>query len=301
MKKTLWILAGILTGLFILFSILDNKSEYSAERSLWRINSHYTQIAKDPKVVPEGTFNGLVKQYEIFMKQYPHSRLVPIAKIFLGRVYVIKKDYPTALLKFEEIVNAYAKDPYIAVEALADMGQVYLSQEDGASVLKTYGRILKEYPRTELGLKVPLLIAKFHSDRQDREKAEKAFADAIHYYQNFIDQNPNSQGELDALRLLASCYLAQKKWEEGVETLGDILLKYSLPPYFNIERSDYLIKSINTISVVQLKNYDLPIGIYRKFIEQHPKHPMDKLLTQMIDSLQGLKERNIHVVTKESK
>ncbi|MBI3618339.1 MAG: tetratricopeptide repeat protein, partial [Candidatus Omnitrophica bacterium] len=141
--------------------------------------------------------------------------------------------------------------------------------------------------------------AKFRN-REDQvqalsEKAMDAYDRAITHYNALAAQNPDSPAEYNSLRYLSNCYLDQKRWKEAVEILGKITDKYGRPEYMNIRTLDTILKTINTVSVYQLKDYELPRQIYQDIITKDPNHPWKDYFQKMIDTLSTLKAKSVQV------
>ena len=141
-------------------------------------------------------------------------------------------------------------------------------------------------------------MAQSYAIRDNFEKAQAEFNNAIRYYKKLTQENPQSQIEFKALWLIANCFIASKRWQEAVNVLEEVLMKYPEPQYLSMKRVDRLVQSINSVSVAYLKDYDLPINIYQKFIKMHPAHPFNKYLEGTIVDLSDLKEKNSSGVSK---
>lgn len=291
MKKLILTYIGILLAVGIGLDLADQKSEYKAERALWSINEHFAEIAKDPKAIPDATFNSVIKEYEAYIKKYNYAKISPAAKIYLGRVYLVKENHDKAREVFEQVAREYKDNSEIAVQALVDIGQSYVLQKDDANLLKIYNRIKNEYPFTNLGMHTPLLIAQLHTSHNDLGLANKALDEAIAYYKELIVKYPRSQLEIISLRLMATCYLAKRQWNDAVQTFMDVLSRY--PNGQNSQDTKSVIRTINTISLMQLKDYDLPINFYQKFIVDHPNHPYNVTFEKLIVKLKELKEKSL--------
>ena len=64
-------------------------------------------------------------------------------------------------------------------------------------------------------------------------------------------------------------------------------------------RAQNIISTINTLSIIQMKDYDLPIKIYQDFINVNPNHPFNGQIQKLIDDIKLLKEKNINVMMKK--
>ena len=115
-----------------------------------------------------------------------------------------------------------------------------------------------------------------------------AYSDAITFYRNLANENPNSGVEYNALRMISLSYLYQKNWSEGLKVLSELLMKY--PKLMsNISQ---VVPAINNIAVNQTKDFDSAINIYKKFIETYPNHPINNTLSDAIKRLEELKTKN---------
>jgi len=290
-KKAISIFIAILVGLYALLSFLDFHGEYPAEKELWRINLEFAQAGKDPQIIPAAKFDKIRHRYEKLIERFPESRLVALAHVLIGRVYLTQKDYPKAREKYEDVIGQYRiSQPNVAVKAAEDIGKSYAAENDSANVLKNYKRIRKEFPLSDTGLKVPVFIGQFYLARNEQGLAIKAFSDAIRYYRTMIAQYPDTATAFNAWRLIATCYFKQNEKEKGVKVLGEVLNNFSTSKYMSAGQADTIVKLINTTSVIYLKDYSYPIRIYEKFIRDHPGHPFNKTFEAMVDSFNLLEE-----------
>lgn len=295
MKKAYLFLLAILIGVFAVFTALDYRGNYASERKLWRINNVFAKAARDPKIIPEATFIRIVNEYEQFIKDYPDSTLLPVAHILTGRVYMIKKDYTKARNIYEEVVKIYHDKPNIAVEVVADIGRTYALEENVNGVIGNYKRVIQDYPTTQIGLQAPILLTKLYSVRGDAARTEEAYKQAVEHYKKLINDNPNDRIEFDALRSLGTLYLTANQKRKAVETFGRVLIKFPQKEYLTANRVTTLIKTINTVSIVDLKDYDLPISIYEEFIKVHPGHPFVGSFKDIIESVKLLKDSKLTI------
>jgi len=107
MKKNIFILIAILIGVFVLLSLLDSKSEYIAEKNLWKIDRYFSEAVKTGEVTPVGVYETVVSQYEKFIEKFPQSQLKPQAQLRIGRVFMAKKDYEEARKRLQNIFVEY--------------------------------------------------------------------------------------------------------------------------------------------------------------------------------------------------
>ena len=105
MKKTLFIYLAILLGLFVILSVFDKRSNYIVEKKIWKIYQQQLDIAKDPSVIPDRSFEKVINGYKDIIQNHPKSYLVPGLQIHVGEMYILRKDYERARTVFYEIIQ----------------------------------------------------------------------------------------------------------------------------------------------------------------------------------------------------
>ncbi|MBI5150116.1 MAG: tetratricopeptide repeat protein [Candidatus Omnitrophica bacterium] len=295
MKKLLLTYLAVLSGVFIVLSLWGLNSDYAIEQMAWKTQKEYFDILKDPKVIPEQTFNKVIAGYEKVIQRHPDSRMVPGLRFLAAHVYYLKKDYATARQKFEEIIKLYPSNNELHAESLAAIAHTYEAENNWPQAQKVYNGIFTEFPKTQTGMGVPIYLASYYKGKNDYQKTMEAYERAIQHYAQLASQNPDSPVEFNALRYLSNCYLEQKRWREAVETLGKVMVKYGRGNYMNLRTAETIIKTINAVSIYQIKDYDLPIQIYQNIIQQNPDHPLNAYFQKVIGALNTLKAKAVQV------
>lgn len=300
MKKIVLIYAGILVGLYVVLSVLGSSGEYAVEQQVWNIHKRFTDIRKDPSVVPEKAFDEVAHGYERVIKRHPKSKLVPGLRFLVGRVYEMKKDYDTARKKFYALVDQYPGPDMagLRANALVAVAGTFMDQKNWPAAKKVYDRVLEEYPLTQAGLGIPVFYANYYRTQNDYAKTIEFYDKAIAHYTQLTKDHPNSMIAYSSFRYLSNCYLEQKRWAEALDTLGKVLADYGNPQYMTPKTADMIVKTINVVATYQLKDYDAAIRIYERILAQNPNHPLGKYLKKDIDSFNLLKEKGV-AVTKE--
>lgn len=294
MKKIIIILIAVLVGIFLSLSLLDNGG-YALEKKLWKAQKSFEEIARDPKAVPDQNFEALIARYRRIIADYPKASLTPKVYIKIGSIYLLKNDFDRARVSFEEAIAKNRDKPDICAEALVQVGQTYEKQSRPEEALKIYSQIMAKYPLTEFGLNAPLYVANYLTSINRLSDAKAALFSAEAFYKKMIAEQSGTRWEFDGMRFLATTYLVQKDQKSGIKTLGDILLKFSKSEYLTPQNASFLVRSINTVSVANLQDYDLPISIYEKFMAQNAEHPFNDFLTKTIAGLKELKEKNVGI------
>ncbi|MCA9401314.1 MAG: hypothetical protein KC713_06780 [Candidatus Omnitrophica bacterium] len=285
MKKTYLTFVIVLVAVFLILFFLGQRSEYAAEKALWKINQQMMEVGKDPNIVPDVTFLKIHRQYKEFTRKHAKSKLAPVANILSARIFILKKDFDKAREILEEVVEIYKDEPDIAVQAVSEIALTYQQQQSFLKMVDVFKRMKNEYPTTELGFLAPLRIGQFYASQNELTQAQRYFNEAIEHYNNLIAQNADDQQVVfNAMRSKAVCYMGQEQWQNAVDIFGEVLLKFAESELLTGAKAERIIKSINTISMVNIKSYEMPIKIYTQFIEKYPQHQFVPSLAKMKDS-----------------
>lgn len=301
MKRTIITFAGILAALYIILSLLDYKGEYVVEQMLWSANQKFTQIAKDPQSVPDRTYADLAKQYQKVVDQHPGSALAPKAQLLMGRLYLVKSDYALAREKFAEVFKKYPANTELCAEATSGIGKAYELAGDWTNALKSYKELINKYTTTEIGMNAPVYIANHYAKNNMPTQAQTAFNDALLHYKDLESAHAGTSIELRSLRMQANCYLFQKRWAEAIDTFGKILSRSASQKRLTLQEANTLIKTINTLSGTQLKDYGAPVRIYKQFIAENPQHGLNGILEKVIKVFEEMKSKNLEATSKNEK
>ena len=117
-------------------------------------------------------------------------------------------------------------------------------------------------------------------------QAQAAFQEALEHLKDLEAKHKGTDIELNSLRLQAKCNLFQQKWEPAVEAYGRILSRSAALNKLNMKQAEFLIKTINTLSGTQVKDYGVPVRIYKKFISENPQHGLNPVILKLIRSFE---------------
>lgn len=289
MKKFIIGFLVLSIGVFVLFTFLGKDKGHDAEKVLWGINQEFNTIANDPAATPENAFVELSKKYENFVQRFPDADVTPGAYIIWARLMVIKEDYDRAKSILEKVLSKYPENKTAQLEALLEVGKVQTIQKDELGVLDTYQRVIRNFPKSEVGLKTPLLVAQYYLEKKQNNLMEKAFDDAITHYQALIADNKGEKVGFYALQYLAVCHIAQKNWDGALSAYEASLLDYADLNVWTPQSLLKLLRAYNTIYVTHKKSIDGPVDVYQKFIDDNPDHAFNPILERVIKTLQELK------------
>ena len=163
-------------------------------------------------------------------------------------------------------------------------------EEEGraAQAISAYQEILERYPLSNIGLDIPLYIVDYYRRIGENRKAEMAVKNAIIFYQKMAESSEFSNENLKILRKLATAYVFDEDWVSALKALERLFLEFGeeLGP----KALDGVIKSINSIAVMQLKDYDRAIDIYQKFVQKSPEEALTPKVKEIIRALEQLKK-----------
>lgn len=287
LKKTIVCSLLILTMVFFVLWKLDVHGPYHQEKTLWRLEKRFNDLARDPENTPPVVFGALAKDYTQFIEKDFDPASVIAAQLQLARIYILERDYQAARQSLEKMIASYKDNPDVAVGAIAEIGRTYTIEKKDEEVIACYRRIKNEYPLTALGLIAPLTIYEIYNSKGKKDQAKAALNEAIGYYQKFIGEHRGETAGFITQNYLAKAYLASREWESALQLYEGLLAGYADSNYFTPEVSDSLLRAINTLSITKLNDYGRPVKVYENFIAMHPRHPINPLLESIIG---GIKE-----------
>ncbi len=289
MKRGLLMFGFILVGLYVLLSVLDT-GEYATEKRLWHLQKRFQELARDPVAFPEIEQQGLIDSYKAVIRDFPRSRLNGQVLLQIARIYTFKKDYALAKETLGQISKLYPKDAALNAEALFNVGLVWESENNQKEALNAYQQVVDKYALTAIGLNVPLHVANYYQRLKQPGESRQALERAVFFYDGIVNKYQHTSIGFEALRFLATTYLAQQDWHKSIAALGQMLMDYSTGPYLDERQAILYIRTINTISINQLKDYELPIGIYRGFIKKYPGHPFNPIFEKVIAEIRNFRD-----------
>jgi tetratricopeptide (TPR) repeat protein len=288
-RGTVIIFALVLTGVFLALQALDRGSDYAAEKELWKLSRELEKLALDPEHAPQGGFDALNEKFERFRVKFARFKGRPSAMLLQARVFLLQRNFDSARGVIEEMVAEYRLDPDIAVKGLAEIGRVYVLQDDLEKIVATYHRIMEDYPLSDLGMKAPLLLVQLYSERQDGPAAQAALLHAENHYHQLM-RTEEEPVPFRARQLLARTYAAREQWELSLRAYKEILLNYAESPYLTPRVAEAVIRAINTIGVAKLKDWDRPVEVYTEFMARYPDHPLNGTFRGIVNSLNQIRK-----------
>lgn len=264
-------------------SIAGCSNEYQSERYLYRATKLARHIIMAPESVPPQEFNKALNSYELVFTRYPDSASAKRARMGIGSLYLAKKENIKAREVFNKALELYPNDKVICIEARFAIAKNYESQDLWDKALAEYKGIITDYPDTEIGLSLPVYIARYFEKEKDAIGANNAYRDAIAHYKSLAEKNPNTILGFRAQDYIVICYTRQENWQEAVNSLEKIVTDY--PMARTVSAS---MRLVSDISINRLKDPGKAIVIFQKFLSMHPGHPANKYIQKGIEVLNNV-------------
>lgn len=275
-KKIIYPIAFIL--LFaVIFSLLDYRGDYLAERKLYFTDKAFTAILKGPEFIPPAFYDRTAAQYKDIITKYAKTVSSKKARLLLGRLYISKREFDAARGEFNNILKKFPEDKNYCAEALFAIGNSYEAEDKWSKALSTYESIMDDYIGTTRALNTPLYIANYYKRKNDDAGKNNYLLKAAGYYKKIAQAYPNTQLGYIALNYEITSLQLLEKWEVVLEILKNILIDYPNAP--DIIRN---VRMIEMISIQKLKIPQLAIDILNDFINRHPQHKLNTLLKNQI-------------------
>ncbi|MDP1853748.1 MAG: tetratricopeptide repeat protein [Candidatus Omnitrophota bacterium] len=266
----------------LIFSFLDYRGEYLAERKLFFANKTLSNILKNQESVPSALYEKTAKQYKYIISKYPKTISAKGARLLLGRFYISRKEFDAARLEFNKILNQYPEDKNYCAQALFAIGNSYESEDKWNQALSTYENIMNNYIGTPLAMNMPIYIANRYAQKKDDTNKNSYFSKAIEYYQKIAGEYPNTQLGYIAMNSRITCLELMGNWNAALEALQVMVNNYpNTPSVING------LKMIGIISFLKLKQPQRAVDIYKDFISRHPKHKLNTLLEKQINTIKN--------------
>lgn len=282
MKKTIVILILILAGLYILLSAVTSENEYAAERLFYRAMKAHGKISANPDVAPPRLLEYVENNLKTLLIKYPKTEVARTAGITLAELYIVNKKYEDALSRVDLVIKAYDKNPAVLSAACFLKGLAYEKQGKWPAALKEYEKLRDNYTNTELGLQMPMYIAKYYDTNGRSADAKQAYADSAVFYKDLKEKyTGKALGYVSSMLLLQS-YLNTKNYEEAGKIIEESIDKYASGTTLL-----QLLPQVDSIIVKELKQPERAIKIYKSIKGKAKDERLIKFLDKRIEALES--------------
>lgn len=178
------------------------------------------------------------------------------------------KRFEAALDRYHAVLNLYPADLRVAPVAL--YRQAMLEEQSGKwdDAKRTLESIPVKYPASKAAAEAPMTIALRYASRNDRPAALAALQRAVLTYDELIGRDSTSVFTTLFRWNKLRCQLPLGKWQDGLKTVDDMLVKDKGHPY----TAQALIEAARIA-----KNHGQPDrgAVYlQRYLEDYPKSPL---------------------------
>ncbi|MGH7495683.1 MAG: tetratricopeptide repeat protein [bacterium] len=213
------------------------------------------------------------------LASYPDHEIAPSARLEIALIYMERGHYDKARELLAAITQKYRDRPALAAHAHEQIARSFELQGNWEQALNDYRWLAKQYEGQPAALTAPLQIARYYTEHNNPVLAEKAYTEAVEYYQGLINKYPKSMLAALAQEQIANCFIVQKKWQEAVTATSKI--------------AQVLDNNVGHISTYLLlgriyettNQRELATKVYREFIKQFPQHPLVGMLEERVRRL----------------
>ena len=163
MLKTIIYLTLFLIIFGLVFSVLDYKGEYLAEKKLLSVNKLFFDLSKNPESIPPGLYEKTADSFKSIISGYPETQSAKRARLILAKLYIFEKKFDMARKELNKILTNYPNDNGYCAEALFSIGNYYENEGKWDKALPIYENIIDNYIGTLKALNMPIYIANYYA------------------------------------------------------------------------------------------------------------------------------------------
>ncbi len=247
-----------------------------------------------------GKNNKKIDDLNLFLKDFPHSKLVPDALYQLGSTYLVLNKEQQALETFEKLLQQYPDSKFTPV-VLLKQGLIYYNQGKNDLALNKFKQVVDKYPNTPMAhqavdnikniyietgrsgeyanwaKKYPWInVSNTELDDAVFAAAEEKYfsqdAEAINELEKYLQQFSNGLHSLKAHYYLAKLY--KNKGKKGKSALHFEYLA-------NQPQNDYTLEAVRELADFQLQNNNWKKAVpYLERLELLSTSPDDLIFAQ---------------------
>jgi len=267
----------IVLSLVLVFLCGCGQDYYLIEKQYYRIRKEARKIYNNPFGSPPKELERVVGLFRGFVQQYPNNNLSLEAQFEIARLYAVKEEYVKAREQLKSIIEKYSNAKTILTEAIFLTGNTYQAEDNWNAALAQYKKIIRDYPTTSKGLRMPMYIARYYEFKHQPDKMIAAYQEAARHYQTLRSKSNNPLLNYILSGLLARSYVQLKEWGNALATyqgmldehmgktrlaMDTVLMEMTLIYNRELKQKD---KAKETLSLL-LKNY--PASRYAKVAQR---------------------------------
>ena len=284
MKKTVIILILILVAVYGILSIVSSNNDYAAERLFFKATKINRKIIANPDVAPPVMLASVENTLKRILDKYPKSKIVQAAHLGLAEFHLVNKRYEQARSTCDQIINAYSENKLLLSKAQFLKATTYEKENQWEKALEEYKVLRDSYPKTPLGLGVPLYIGNYYTGKEKYTRAHKAYNQAVQFYRKLESENKGDALGYTAANLSLQANVRLKRYEQAGETVENIIHDYPKLVVF-IEQ----LPIIEAIFIKQLNKPEKAKELYQKIKEKVEDSRVIEFIDGKIKALEAQK------------
>ena len=282
MKKSIFIFIAVLVVLFVILSIAGSRSEYMAEKLLYKADKLYSQIVTNPDVVPPKLLDAVEKDLLKVIARFPKTVAANTAYMKLVEIYMNDKRSDEAIEKLDELIDSGTEDLAVLSKAHFLKAVIYEKEDDWASALAEFAVLQDQYVDTLLGIQAPLYVAEHYAAKKMTGETQAALQDALAFYRKLEEEGAGKISGYLASVMLMDTYYRLGDYAKAGEVVERILDSYPSAIAFA-----QLIPLIDKIYIESLNDVSKAIYIYNSVINKTEDEALKKALRDKIAELEG--------------
>lgn len=280
MKKTIITLIFILAAVSAVLSVLGSGGEFAAEKLFYRAMKTNSKIVANPDIAPPLLLGRVENNLKTLIAKYPGANIARIANIALVEFYTAHKRYDKALDAINSIMKAYNSDEIIMSTVHFMKGIIHEKQNDWPGALKEFEILRDKYPYSQLGIQIPIYIAKYYDSKGQDLEAGSAYSKARAFYMNIEKDHSGKKAGFVASTLLLQTYMNTRNYEEAGKVLEDTINTYMGQPAVL-----QLLSQVENVFVKKLNDPQKAVEIYKNISGKIRDGKLKKALQKKIDEL----------------
>lgn len=204
-----------------------------------------------------GNFNEAIKSYKMVLEKFPKSDLLPLVLYDTGNAYLSINMFDEALKTYERLIGKYPGSE-AATLASYQVAVTHYYRGEFDKTIQYCQKFITQYPDSPLTEKTSFLVSEAYLKKRDYPKAieqlrgligqsatktdiaAKAqfkigeilysagkYDEALSEFKMLLEKYPGSQSVNEAVSRISRIYRQQKRYEEAIKTLQEIIVKFS--------------------------------------------------------------------------
>ena len=268
---------------------------YNAEKMFFEAEKIKKNILINPDIANPEEYEKADNAYQKIIEIFNQNNKVREIKTIVGRSWLARAELLLLQKKYDDAINVYQKiiqrsdsDKELSAVAQYSIASSLQKLQRFDAAIDAYQRVVRNYqpvlsdtllPNMNI-LQIPIYIARLYRQQQKNHLVDQQYADARAYYQRICQQYPRSMISLAAENQIAVSFGDQGQWEQAVEMLNGMILKYqNMPELFNV------MFTLGNIYHLQLHQPEKALDVFHRIIQ---KYPHDKNLGQVYLGIGGI-------------